>query len=191
MSISKSIFSIIGFLTILMINVSCSSSLKVTTDYDKSVNFSNFKTFSIYNIKTKGSVSQLNADRIANAIRNEMTKKGFTEVGTDADLMVNAVTILKDKQSVSATTNYYGYGGMYRPYGYYGGMGMGMASTSVNTYNYKDGSLIIDIVDNKSQKMIWEGTGNKEIDKMPKDPDAAISAAVTQIMAGFPPGMKK
>ena len=119
-----------------------------------------------------------------------MVKKGFTETSNNPDLMLNAVTILKDKQSVTATTNYYGYGGLYRPYGYYGGMGMA-SNTTVKTYNYKDGSLVIDIVDNATQKMIWQGTGNKDIDKKPKDTEAAIAEAVSKIMASFPPGLKK
>lgn len=184
----------IGFamIAIVFFVTSCSSPLKVSTDYDKSVNFRNYKTFSVYNLKTTGSVSQLNADRISNAIRNEMIKKGFTEAGDNAELMVNAVVVLKDKQSTTATTNYYGYGGLYRPYGYYGGMGgMGMGSTSVNTYEYKAGSFIIDVVDNKTQKMIWEGTGSKDFDSAPKDPETAINTGVAKIMEGFPPGVSK
>jgi hypothetical protein len=48
--------------------------------------------------------------------------------------------------------------------------------------------LIIDIIDPKTKQLIWEGIGNKEIDKPSSDPDKAISAAVKSIMAGFPPG---
>ena len=177
-------------LAIVLFAVSCAPTLKVSTDFDKNAVFSNYKTFSVYNLKTTGSVSQLNADRIVNAIKAELSAKGFQETGSNADLIINAVTILKDKQSVSSTTNYYGYGGMYRPYSYWGGS-MGTGTTSVSTYNFKDGSLTIDIVDNKTQKMVWQGTGNAEIDKAPKDPDAAIKAAVTKILANFPPETKK
>lgn len=177
-------------MAVFLFAASCGPTLKVSTDYDKNAVFSNYKTFSVYNLKTTGSVSQLNADRIVNAIKAELTSKGFQEAGSNADLIINAVTVLKDKQSVSSSTNYYGYGGIYRPYSYWGG-GMGVGSTTVSTYNYKDGSLVIDIVDNKTQKMVWQGTGNSEIDKAPKDPDAAIKAAVTKILANFPPDSKK
>jgi hypothetical protein len=117
-------------------------------------------------------------------------RKGLKETGSNPDLMVNAMTILKDKQEVTATTNYYGYGGAYRPYGYYGGAGAS-GYTTYNTYEYKDGSLIIDIVDAKTNKMIWEGVGNKDIDKAPKNPEEAIAKAVASIMANFPPGAGK
>ena len=177
-------------LAMLLLAASCGPTLKVSTDFDQNAVFSNHKSFSVYNLKTSGSVSQLNADRIVNAIKADLISKGFQESGSNADLIINAVTVLKDKQSVSSSTNYYGYGGLYRPYSYWGG-GMAVGSTTVSTYNYKDGSLIIDIVDNKTQKMVWQGTGNAEIDKAPKDPDAAIKAAVTKILANFPPGTKK
>jgi hypothetical protein len=95
---------------------------------------------------------------------------------------------LKDKQSVSSNTNYYGYGGYYRPYGWGGGMG----ATGYTTYNvqeYKDGSVIIEVVDAKTKNLLWEGIGNKEIDKPIKDPDTKIPLAIQKIMESFPPGM--
>jgi len=92
--------------------------------------------------------------------------------------MINAVAVLKDKQEITATTNYYGYGGLYRPYAFYGGVGMGAANTSVNTYNYKSGTFIIDVVEVKNNKAIWEGTGNKDFDSQLKDPDTEIPAGV-------------
>jgi hypothetical protein len=65
---------------------------------------------------------------------------------------------------------------------------MGMPpTTSVATYHYKDGSLTIEMVDTKTTKMVWQGIGNKEIDRVSKDPDAAIKNGVTKIMASFPP----
>ena len=139
---------------------SCSPTVKVTTDYDHSANFSEYKTFAVYDLKAQqGQVNQLNVDRVTNAIRAEMIAKGFTE-SANPDLRVNAVSILKNKTSVSADTNFYGYGGMYRPYGYWGGGAMmGNANTTFNSYDYVDGSLIIDIVSSKTGKLIWQGVG--------------------------------
>jgi uncharacterized protein DUF4136 len=184
---SKSLWTVA--VIILMVASSCESSLKVTSDFDKSVNFSEYKTFSLYHdSKSAEAISQLNQDRVVNAIRSEMTKRGFTEASSSPDLLVNSVAIFKDKVSVSSNTNYYGYGGYYRPY--YGGMGMASSSTNYNVQHYKDGSLIIDIVDSKTNKLIWQGIGNKEIDKPAKDPDTAIPKAIASIMASFPPGSK-
>jgi len=177
-------------LAMTVIIASCESQLKVSSDYDKSVDFNQYKTFSLYHdSKSSEAISQLNQDRVVKAIRSEMVKRGFNETSSSPDLLVNSVAIFKDKQSVTANTNYYGYGGYYRPY--YGGMGMSSSTTSYSVDNYKDGSLIIDVVDAKSNKLIWQGTGNKEIDKPAKDPDTAIPKAISSIMASFPPGKSK
>lgn len=176
---------------IIQVVPSCSPTVHVTSDYDRNAGFAKYKTFGLYDIKSKnGQVSDLNVERITNAIRGEMMAKGFSESNNSPDLMVNAITMLKDKQSVTANTNYYGYGGIYRPYGYWGG-GMLSGTTTYNTYNYKDGSLMIDIVDTKSGKMVWQGTGNADIDKAPDKPDEFIQGAVKKILGTFPPGSAK
>ncbi len=182
----------LAFLAVLML-ASCAT-VKVTTDYDKTANFSQYKTFAFYQLTDKsGSVSDLNKNRILKAIKADMLKKGFTETSTNPDLQINVTTILEDKKTVIAQTDYYGYGGVYRPYTW-GGVYAGFAppaTTTFNVYEYKDGSLIIDILDAAKKQLVWQGTGNKEIDKPSSDPDTVINEAVTKIMEGFPPDAKK
>lgn len=178
--------------------VSCGSTLKVTTDYDKTVDFKKYKTFSVYDLKQTGSVNPANADRIINAIKKQMTAKGFVEDVQNPELHVNAVTVITNKEAVALDappTNYYGYGGVYRPYGYYGvGYGYGYAEnpdTRENEYDFKQGALMIDVVDAKTQKMVWQGAGNSEIDTKPVNADELINYAVEAIMETFPPEPNK
>jgi hypothetical protein len=193
MNIKRKNLRIIPLLLILGLIYSCSPTVKVTTDYDHAANFGEYKTFAFYDLKAQeGQINQLNADRITKAIRAELISKGFTETTNNPDLKVNAVTILKNKTSVSANTDFYGYGGMYRPYGYWGGGAMmGGANTTFNTYDYVDGSLIIDIVSSKTQKLIWQGIGNAQIDSKPDNPDEFVTGSIKKILAGFPPGAVK
>ncbi|WP_431243623.1 DUF4136 domain-containing protein [Flavobacterium sp. P21] len=175
-------------LVLLGLFYSCSPTVKVTTDYDHSANFSQYKTFAVYDLKAQeGQVNQLNVDRVAKAIRAEMTAKGFVESSDNPDLKVNAVSILKNKTQVTADTNFYGYGGMYRPYGYWGGGAMmGGGTTTFNSYDYVDGSLVIDIVSTKTQKLVWQGIGNAQIDSKPDNPEEFIAGAIKKILEGFP-----
>src|SRR4051812_39045053 len=87
---------------------SCSPSLKVTSDYDKTANFRQYKTFALDTFRASQSLSQLNKDRIANAVKAEMVKKGFTE-STVPDMLVHISAIFEKQKSVSSTTDYYGY----------------------------------------------------------------------------------
>ncbi|WPO80228.1 DUF4136 domain-containing protein [Flavobacterium sp. KACC 22761] len=180
-------------LVLLGLFYSCSPTVKVTTDYDHAANFSQYKTFTVYDLKAQeGQVNQLNVDRVAKAIRAEMTAKGFVESSDNPDLKVNAVSILKNKTQVTADTNFYGYGGMYRPYGYWGGGAMmGGGTTTFNSYDYVDGSLVIDIVSTKTQKLVWQGIGNAQIDSKPDNPEEFIAGAIKKILEGFPPGLAK
>lgn len=172
-------------LTVVML-ASCGSGIKISTDYDKNVSFTKYKTYSIFQFTDKGpGISELNRDRIINAIKKELEAKGMTENNTTPDLLVNATAVTKDKKQVTGTTNYYGYGGYYRPY--YWGPGFG-GTTTYNVYEYRDGSLIIDLVDASTKKLVWQGTGNKEIDKPLKNPETVIPEAVAKILATFPPG---
>ena len=171
---------------------SCAPTLNVTSDYNHSANFSNYKTFGIYQLPDKSqSVSQLNQGRIMSAVKAQMMAKGFTESSSNPDLLVNVTAVKTNQEGLQANTmgagGMYGYGGYYRPYGY-GGMG-GMSTTTVTFTNTITGSVIIDIVDAAKNEVVWTGTGNKEIDKPSQNPEQDISAAITKIMASFPPGV--
>ena len=181
----------LGLWVMLQAHIGCAPGIKVSTDYDRAADFSLYRTFTITDISKNGEVSELNAKRITNAIRDNLQKKGFKETDSvAADLLINAVTMTKLKMTVTANSNFYGYGGMYRPYTYYGA-GVGMANTTYTTNEYVDGSLMIDVVNNKEKKLLWQGIGNAEIDKTIDNPDRFINDAVTKVMAGFPPKNKK
>ncbi|MGN6511031.1 MAG: DUF4136 domain-containing protein [Chitinophaga sp.] len=176
-------------LSLVLLLAACGPTVKVTSDYDHQANFSNYKTFAFYNpAGDKSSISELNRNRIQNAVVSQMEAKGYTQAHTSsADLLVNTIAVAKEGKSVSANTDYYGYGGFYRPYGYWGG-GMGMASsnTTYSVDKYTDGSVIIDVVDRTKRSMVWHGVGNAEIDSPLKDPDAQIPKAIAKIMSSFP-----
>jgi hypothetical protein len=167
---------------------SCKPTLKVSTDYDRSVNFSSYKTFSLYYLFTSRTISELNEERIWNSLKAELIKKGYVENNSNPDFVVNAVSSVKNKKYVTANSTAYGYGGIYRPYAYRGGTVMATGSTTLQASNYKEGALMIDIIDAKTEKLIWEGSGNAEFEKKPKNPNEVIQHVISKILADFPQG---
>jgi hypothetical protein len=168
---------------------SCAT-LSVSTDYDKTADFSKYKTFSFYNLNVTGiGINELDQKRIVKAIKENLIKKGFTEVTDNPDIKINATTILKVEQQYNANSNYYGAGGVYRPYRW--GGGYGMSSTTVTVQNYINGSLIIDVLDGASDSLVWTGTGNKDITEKQDNQDQVIADVVDQIMQSFPPKTAK
>ena len=167
--------------------VSCKPGIKVTSDYLHSTDFSSYKSFSLYYLATSRNINQLNEERLWQSIRAEMIRKGYVENNQSPDLLVNAISVLKDKKYLSSSSTFYG--SVYRPYGYWnGGGGMASGTGTMRAYEYKDGSIVIEVVDAKTKRLLWEGTGTSQLEKRPKNPDEAIQRAISKIMAGFPDG---
>ena len=179
----KKINPLSAILCSLILLASCGPTLTVTNDYDHTANFSQYHTFKIVKLEQQyQALSQLNQNRVINAVRQQMIAKGFTEA-ENADLLVNITSILKNEKEIVA--NSYGYGGGYRPYMW----GGGNMSTTVNVQNYTAGSLIIEVASAQGNKLLWEGIGNQDIDAPSKNPDQTVPIIVQKVMASFPPGM--
>jgi hypothetical protein len=61
------------------------SAQQVTTDYDRSANFAEYKTYSWLHVKTR---DPLNADRIKHAVNAALAAKGWTQVDSGADVSI-------------------------------------------------------------------------------------------------------
>jgi hypothetical protein len=161
-----------------MFVINCSP-LKVTIDYDKEVSFDNYSSFKIMkHKKRKESISwinnSLNLKRTERAIRDHLLSKGFNEVQSgEVDFLV--AYHIGEQKKVDVT--YYGYSYRRRPY-------PGGGTKEVR--KYKEGTLIIDIVDRDSKELIWRGYGDGAL----RDPNYAeeqIYDAVKAILKSFPP----
>ncbi len=181
-------------LFIVTILSSCSS-IQVTSDYDKNVDFSKFTTYSFYGW-TKNSdkiLNSLDKERIENSFKQEFDSRGLKYVNDGGELTVSLFIVSEEKtEQVANTTNvggYYGYGyGGYYGYGPAWGWGapMGNSITTVSNVNYTVGTLIVDVFDTQNKKLIWEGIGKKTIDRDPSNRDQSIPNSVSAIMAQYP-----
>jgi len=176
---------IIKFLSLLMTTllfVGCST-LDVSVDYDDSFNFKGAKTFAIVK-NNEMPEDTLTNDRIIDAIKNNLELKNYNQVAVEkADLIVVFYLKIKDKSQVHTSYSGAGYRGYGRGYGYGGGM---MAST--HTYEYEEGTLVIDALNPKTKKIVWRAIGVKELQNLntPKERTEAVNAAVKKIMEKFP-----
>ncbi|MNT61121.1 hypothetical protein D3C72_1987420 [compost metagenome] len=76
-------------------------------------------------------------------------------------------------------------GGMGWGWGGPWGGGFGMGNTWTNNYN--SGTIVIDIVDTKTQKLVWQGIGSGLSVDSPKSKQKQIPQIVADIMAKYPP----
>ena len=58
----------------------------------------------------------------------------------------------------------------------------------LNSYNYNEGILFIDVVDNKKNQLVWQGIGKGYIySNRPEKKTEKINAMVGKILLQFPP----
>lgn len=160
----------------------CAGSLKVNSDYDRSVNFSSFKTYTFLKVEMP---NPLWNQRVIDAVDSALTAKGWTKVESGEDVGIVALGTTKNQQDIN--TFYSGFGPGWG-YGYrgWGGMGMGTATTTVS--NYKVGTLIVDLFDGKTKQIMWRGTATDTIEGSPDKNQKKLNNAVQTLFKDFPPG---
>ena len=83
---------------------------------------------------------------------------------------------------VLTINNHYRYG-----WGWYGGMGMGTSRTYVNEWD--EGTVLIDIIDARSNSLVWRGTATAEL-RASRDAEQAqrrLDEILTKLLERFPP----
>ena len=168
----KNISLILALISFVFIT-SCNA-VNVTSDYDRSANFTSYKTYSFHQKGLeKLSINDLDKNRIISSIDREMATKGFTKVSANSDLIVNILA--SSSQEVRVDND------MYR-YGYWGGY--------QNVSDYTAGKIIIDIIDDKRNILVWQGVGSDLNLSNVAAKNEKIPQAINEILAKFPPQVK-
>jgi len=170
-------------LLLLFVLGSCAS-VSVNSDYDKNVDFSQYKSYAYHKAGVdKVEISDLDKKRILRSIDEVMAAKGFTK-SDNPDLLINFFTKAREEVNVNQFNSGWGYGWGWgwNPM-FYGGY----ASVHRNT----EGTLYIDIIDAKKKEMIWQGQGIGNLTKDTERKDEVIKEFVSSILAKYPPEKKK
>jgi len=186
----------IYLILLAIVTTACGSGVSVTSDYDKTADFTKFKTFTYYGWADNSDqlLTQFDKDRFESAFQREFANRGWTVNQTNGDAILSLYIVVDQKTSYTSYTDHYNngmYGGMYASrYGYgqgYGmGMGMGNSTTTTTQNDYEVGTLIVDVFDAKTQKQIWQGIGKKTISENKTKREERINAGVAEIMKAFP-----
>jgi hypothetical protein len=167
----------------LLLVVGCGSGLTMNHDFDQQADFSQFRSFQW--VPAKDSPNQLVESRIEAAVISELTrKKGLVQLTDNPDLYVIYHIGAKDKVDIQSYGYGYGAGaGRYR--GAYGGYGGG----GISSYNYTEGTLIIDMISAETKQLVWRGSATGVLEENPS-PDKLtknVNTAVAAILAQYPP----
>lgn len=181
----------------LIFLVSCST-VQVTNNWDKSINFKEFKSFSMYPWDEQNDklINAYDRQTITLAVISEMEYRGYKHIEKGGELVVSTFVTLQNKTDYQAYTNHYGgYAGYGGGWGYYGspwayGYGWGPGyyggSTTIRSINYVQGTLIIDIFELSNKKLVWQGIGSGDVDDNPATRDRRLPISISHIFRKFP-----
>jgi hypothetical protein len=159
------------------------SAQQVKTDYDRSADFSQYKTYSWEHVKTQ---DPLYVDRIKNSVNAALAAKGWTQVDSGGDVSIVAMEITRDQQTLNTFYNGFGGGWGWRRFG---GGGLGEATTTTETY--KVGTLVIDLFDSKAKKLLWRGVSSDTLSNNSNQNIKNLDKGVDKLFKQFPPGSAK
>ena len=165
-------------LAMFFVLTAASFAQQVKTDYDRSVNFDQYKTYSWQKVNTK---NPLWVDRIKSAVDAALTAKGWTQVPSDGNISLVAMETTKNQQTLN--TFYNGFGGGWR----WGGFGN--ATTTVD--NYKVGTLVLDMFDTQTKQLVWRGSASDTLSNKTDKNIKNLDKGVQKMLKQFPPEPKK
>jgi hypothetical protein len=178
MNAHRTIFASVGVMALF---ASASFAQQVKTDYDRSANFSQYKTYSWEKVQTQ---DQLWASRIQEAVNASMAAKGLTPVASGGDIAIVAIETTQNQQTLN--TFYDGFGGGWRWRGF-GGFG----DATTTTENYKVGTLVVDLFDTHTKTLIWRGSSSDTLSDKSDKNIKNLDKGVQKMFDHFPPGEKK
>lgn len=169
--------------TLILFSSACSVAPKIHSNISPEVDFSRYKTFGYFKpLDTDKRYESLLSQFLKQATTAEMTRRGFTYTDKNPDLLINFHTNIVNKQKIHQTPVSMGYYD-YR-YNFYYGVWPGY---QVHVDDYQEGTLNIDIVDRKQNKMIWEGIAIGRITQDKLDNlQQTIQSTVSEIFTRFP-----
>lgn len=182
---------LLAALAMLLVAASTALAQDVRYNFDKSADFSKFKTYKWVDLKGAEKLDDLMDKAIKASIDGQLAQKGLTKTdGDTADLFIGYQgSVGQEKQLTSYNTGW-GYGpGWGR--GWYGGMGS--STTYAQTSTIYTGQLALDMYDSSSHSLVWRGVASKTLDPKakPEKRQKNLDKATAKLLKDFPPPVKK
>jgi hypothetical protein len=138
---------------------------------ESGIDFSKYSSFQITNHEHGFALgaNPINKQRIERAVIKELVSMGYDEKD-NADLELAWFVKVNSKEQVSVYRDYYG---------------RWNSSERVDIYQYKQGTLVIDLIDKKTNEVVWHASATDKVyDEMP-DVEQKINEAVRDIFKKY------
>jgi hypothetical protein len=168
---------------VLLLFLAACSTVSVTTDYDPSTSFEQYRTYTFAPSREKIPLSPSTDAAFRDSLRANLAARNIAEVAKDADLHVVRHISTKEKVVVYQSHDW-PYRGLPYGYGYYG-LWASAPLTYTDVSQYTEGTLILDFVDAKTQKLVFRGIATGTVSD-PQTNAKRVREAIKEIVEKFP-----
>jgi len=151
--------------------------IKVYSDFDPTVDFTRYATFDFIG-RPKG-LDTFMQQRARSAVLNRLRARGLTRADERPDLLVAIAARTRVYKQINTVNWGWGY-----VWGWYGGMGGATSYVS----DVPVGSLVIDLVDARSNQLVWRGLARVDLSADPQKNARILEDAIAMIFDRYPPG---
>ena len=151
----------------------CGTTNGVFTDYNPTTDFTNYTTYNIAKPKAElqADANPIAHQRIERAIKKEMALLNY-QLAAQPDLIVSFFTKVEDIVEREYYTTYYN-----------GGARIPVVGPEL--YQYEKGSIIINIIDTKTNEAVWHGVIEGRVRTNTKTAEEDIQKAVRAIIQEY------
>jgi hypothetical protein len=156
----------------------CATKPATFAQKDPAVDLYTFKTFAFFPAATgprSAGYTTLVGEQLKSATRTQLERLGYVYDESHPDLRVNIVLAVQQRTEVRSTPE-----SRSLPYRAWG-------ATNIETVQYRQGTLAIDLVDAQRRTMVWRGVAQDRI--TPKDvqkADETVRRAVRELFERYP-----
>ena len=176
---------VLGICVLLL--AGCATGPQITSEADPEADFGSYRTFGFYvplALEKEGYATPT-TDRIKAATRAQLESRGYVYTPEQPDLWVNLNAYMQKRTDVTSfPTVDYNYYYSYRARSYFA---VPYWHDETHVRQYTEGTLNVDLVDRRKNRLVWEGIAVGRIAKLKPDERAArIESTLAEIFARYP-----
>lgn len=170
---------------LFFLTFSCSPTVSVYQDYDRQINLSAYETYNWKMLDRKESTqnplydNELNNKRIMAAVDKALNSKRYQLTAASPELFVHYHIVIEDKSVVIRESDVHNYSTYW-------------LGSDMSAYQYKEGTLIIDLMDAKTDALLWRGWAVTILEDLnPQNIEKKLDKTIERIFAGLPASVGK
>jgi hypothetical protein len=167
----------------LLLASGCASSMTVSSHVERGLDLSRYRTYdwgpadALPTGDPRLDKDPVFKDRVQGAVEKELAARGFELLNGGApDLLIHYHANISTRIDVNRVDRTYGY--------------CARGDCPPDVMEYEAGTLVLDIIDARSNRLIWRGWAQNSVEDALDDPDRMarlIDEAVTRMMRRLPP----